>query len=307
MSRKKRDFDPRKNWDHKTKPVKSTAAERLEFCRGLWTEDPHIPINGNKGMNQRLLEKFGKTSRAEQLMVVRSEVLNAAKAAKAFNPVIKPTQAPAVGKAKPLPAPPPVPPPPAFPAPLLKKQGHPIPLPPPPVPSIAIEETKTMSKTDHNAALGTTKSSRDVQIRYEFAKMYFIKHPQARNHEVYDAVVAEFGMGIGTPSLADIKEELGVGLRNFSRRGREYRRSSHHTAEVEKETRVPTEPKPKSNDKFMHTKDTAAAPIKAAIQMLLDEVPNLKSLDLQLDEDGKARVADFEVYSRAYETGSIEL
>lgn len=288
----KREFDPKKTWAHKGKKTKSTAAERLEYCRKLWIEDPHIPLNGSKGMNQQLLEKYGIAARAEQLMTLRSEIRTeqkakaeaekAAKIAKAkrpFNPVMHKTKS-TVHKVVNHPKPPAVPNPPSFPEPLLVS------------PPVELMPDVTSSDTP---IPGSTKSSRDVQMRYDYARLYFQMHPEARNDEVIAAVKAKFGgMGINGTSLANIKERLGVGQRHPRRRARNYRKPY----KAKDETMANTQPAERS--KGVQPEEA----IRAAVQMLLDEVPNLRSLELTIDEEGRPSV-EWEVAT--VRTGTIEL
>ena len=304
--RHKREFDPQKNWSHKGKKVKSTAAERLEFCKQSWIKDPHIPINGNNGMNQRLLEKYGTAARAEQLMTLRSEIRAEEKAKKEaaakklreskkpFNPVmhannLRKKEAEQAKQLK-IPAPPhapPVPKPPSFPEPLLTQESPPVEL----MPDVTSKDTPIP---------GSTKSSRDVQMRYDYARLYFQMHPEARNDEVTNAVKAKFGgMGINGTSLANIKERLGVGQRHPRRRARNYRKPH----KVKEETKA----MPKTQEISAERPKLPVLPeeaIRAAVQMLLDEVPNLRSLELTIDEDGRPSV-EWEVAT--VRTGTIEL
>lgn len=292
----KREFDPKKTWAHKGKKTKSTAAERLEYCRKLWIEDPHIPLNGSKGMNQRLLEKYGIAARAEQLMTLRSEIrteqkakAEAAKIEKAkrpFNPVMPKKRTEKVNivaiEAVP-PKPIQVPKLPSFPEPLLV--------------SPTVELMPDMTSKD-TPIPGSTKSSRDVQMRYDYARLYFQMHPEARNDEVTAAVKAKFGgTGINGTSLANIKERLGVGQRHPRRRARNYRKP--HKA---KETTVAD-----TQEMRIERQKSVVLPeeaIRAAVQMLLDEVPNLRSLELTIDDEGRPSV-EWEVAT--VRTGKIEL
>jgi hypothetical protein len=305
----KREFDPKKTWAHKGKKTKSTAAERLEYCRKLWIEDPHIPLNGSKGMNQRLLEKYGIAARAEQLMTLRSEIrteqkdkaeaAKAAKIAKAkrpFNPVMPKNKTKAADSItsrtastvhKVVPPIPPVPKPPNFPEPLL-------------VPAVkAVELIPDVTSRDKPIP-GSTKSSRDVQMRYDYARLYFQMHPEARNDEVITAVKTKFGgMGINGSSLADIKERLGVGQRHPRRRAR------HHNDKPSKVTKEKT--METTQEVRIERPKVAPLPeeaIRAAVQMLLDEVPNLRSLELTIDDEGRPSV-EWEVAT--VRTGKIEL
>jgi hypothetical protein len=53
---------------------KSTHAERIEYARQLWTDDPSISLNGRNGMHYRLVERFGVAPRDQQLVQLHAEV-----------------------------------------------------------------------------------------------------------------------------------------------------------------------------------------------------------------------------------------
>lgn len=278
-----RNYDPTKNWPTKGKRPKSSAQERLEYCREQWEADPHIPINGRNGMNQRLMEVFGITARSEQLMAVRSEVLSRKKAARTFNPVLSVDQADALKKAPPR---------------------HDVTEPPQ---LTLIDEKEEDMNNRRNSypvvpAPGCGRSIDDAQIRYDWARSYLQRYPKAGNREIIDKVRAEFGVGIGGSALGTIRRELGVG--QVRRRRNERRRPSppapktkpHTVARISEAPAVTT------------TVQSSASPeevIRAAIGMLVDDVPGLRKLTLEI-VDGKPVVA-YDIAVQSVESGKVEL
>jgi len=123
-------------------------------------------------------------------------------------------------------------------------------------------------------APGTTRSHHDAQIRYDFAREYLRKNPKAINEEIIEVVRTQFGMGIDASAVGSLRRELGVGIRKK-------RRTEASKAEV-----------PARRE--LTTRSDAGAAVKAALSLLLEEVPGLRSLSLTVDDDGRPSVS-FEV------------
>jgi hypothetical protein len=339
--RKGKDFAPTDTWPQKGKHPKSTAKERLDYCRQEWERDPTIPINGRGGMSRRLLEIFGKTARDEQLIVIRNEIVAKHKERKKerqrMNPVLTNEQRLALTK-----------PPtekrivenvenverardaaeekkqPAAPVPLKvvsddaerkefeKKVAAALP-----------EEPKKARSIPLVPAPGAGRTIEDAAVRYEFARDFIRRHPDAINAKVQSMLVDQFGKGISTNALGTIRRELGVG--RIRRRRNERARTTKRSRPVA-QMPVPTpEPAPAPPPQVEPTKEplVEAVPVKeeksavsvkteestkgpnapkqggsqepaeairAAVQMLLEEVPSLRRLELNVSDDGKPSV-----------------
>ena len=296
-SRKNNDkFSAGGKWPRKGKRPPSTAKERTDYAREQWEADPNIPINGNRGMVSRLMEVFGVTVRDAQLMQIRQEVLNSRKDGRSngrtfSNPVIKPDELDKARKEI-----------------ELKKTREEISskAPPPPAPEAKILEMPKKPPTMPLVlAPGAGRSLHDARVRYDFARSYLQRHPNARQTEVIAAVTDEFGVGIGAGSIGTIKRELGVGI--TKRRTHEARKPPHTVARVARAATNDSEPASKevTHVAVAPTSDPEEA-IKAAIQLLIAEVPNLLKLHLDIDENGKPSV-DFSLRVSTTRSGKVEL
>jgi hypothetical protein len=276
--------DPTRSWPTKGKRPRSTAQERIDYAKARWEEDPNITINGKNGMNQRLMEVFGLCARAEQLMAVRSEVLAArAKAREVGTPVLTPQQREEFDAPRPT---------------LCVVNGS---------KEDEMSDEKPTRTTPVVPAPGTTRSINDAKIRYDFARSYQQRNPGAPMRQIIDAVKDEFGIGIDNTAVGTIRRELGIG--NIKRRRQESRRPHPPAPKPKPEpiarveaTPYPTDPGKVSVIRYSGPPEEV---IKAAVQMLLEEVPGLQRLTLVV-KDGKPKVT-FEVAINRVESGEVEL
>jgi len=249
----------------------SSAKERLEFAESRFRESINISINGPCGLNRELTEKFGVAIRNDVLNAMREEVREAMAKEKAGSER-RTEEARAMGR------------------PVLSRSD---------VDRIARAAIPKVTRRPVVLAPGAGRSTDDAKIRYDFARSYLQRHPNAMNKEVLPAVQREFGIGINGSTVGTIRRELGVG--RIKRRHNERRRPS------------PPAPKPKPAivehfDPHPFAPETPATPIdtiRIAVQMLVDEVPNLRSLTLTI-VDGKPSVTYGFAVNRI-ETGEIEL
>lgn len=292
-------------WPRPGKRPKSTAGERVAYAREQWEADPNIPINGNKGMVARLMEVFGVTVRDAQLIKIRQEVLSARKGkSKGFsNTVLKSNSFAEAWKARHHPE---------------KaevdsggkeehdsggKEAH--------EPAKVIEMPKKDEKTAPLVkAPGAGRSRYDARVRYDFARSVLQRSPDMIQSELQQTVAKEFGIGISSNAIGNLKRELGVGI--IKRRTQEGRPRPRTVARIpldqaSQEYGEGREPSvnPTSEGQGDPTRKVDDS-IKAAIQLLLSEVPNLRKLRLDIDEDGKPAVA-FELRVTTTRAGKVEL
>jgi hypothetical protein len=294
--RKKMHLDPTRNWGHKDRKNKGTAADRLAWVEEQWLADPTIPLNGRHGMQQRLLEVFGVAARDEQLLAIRQATRDQLRAEGKLDgkgrvvkpepqdkkPLTQKLQLPALPEPKPVPKPEPEPEP-------EKKMHHDKPL------RIVAADKPPQPGTKRVPVVsgpGTTKSTEDTRIRASWAADYLRRNPNARNADVIAATKAHFGMGLCSRAIGDIRRQLGVGI--IKRRVGE---SHRHIRDPLGVVEVPTEsvtPKETSMPRAKRQTQSPQDVIKAALVMLLEEVPGLRSLTVTIDDDGKPHV-DYKV------------
>lgn len=252
-----------KTWKNKKRRrPKSTAIERMEFVEQQWRRDINIPINGNDGMQQRLSEVYGVTARDEQLIAIRRRIME-----ERADEEKRQRERRNRMKSQPV-------------APLTQPLFDAADFRPP----TKREQEKMTNVTPIRNAVnrpmvpgpGTTASAKDSAIRYDYAREFIRRNPDAKNRDVLAALREEFGKGIDGTSIGNIRRELGVGT--VKRRHNEMRAPS------------PPKKKHKPTPQRVKVNGEAASCVKDAIAMLLEEVPNLRSLELEVDADGNRRV-----------------
>lgn len=270
--------DPTRSWPAKGNRPKSSAQERIDYAKARWQEDPTITINGKNGMNQRLMEVFGICARAEQLMAVRSEVLaSKAKAKEVGTPVLTAQQREQFDAPKPKPI-------------LSLVNGS---------KENGMSEDKKPITIPVVPAPGTGRTINDAKIRYDFARGFQQRHPDATMRQIVEEVRRQFGIGIDNIAIGTIRRELGIGF--IRRRRGEMNRPHPPAPKAKPEPIAQVEVKPPHRPVHGPPEEV----IKAAVQMLLEEVPGLQRLELVV-EDGKPKVS-FDVAINRVESGKVEL
>ena len=158
-------------------------------------------------------------------------------------------------------------------------------------------------------APGTTMTRADSRIRYDWCKEFLLLNPDARNSDVNKACKAVFGMGANGSAIGDMRRMLGIGIvkQRVDERHRSVRSPIGRVAvpaavipdpPAVEATVIPVPP-PAVAPVMEHPGDAPAARqssdpasvIKAAISMLLEEVPNLRLLTVTINDDGIPDVA----------------
>lgn len=320
------------------KPVHVSAAERAVWAREQWVRDSSISVMGNNGMHARLMEIFGKSMPYEDLNAIREEARQERIKGKfkLDNPVIAPEKA-AVLRAVPEPAPESIPAPePVKEEPMAKKNTATTP--PEEVqrriefarvlitenPEINSSQIRERIRTKFGGGLdtyviarlrneitgyqmgkqnrpskervptakpGTGRGRKDSAIRKDFARMIAAEKPDMIAVDLVAAVKAEYGYGIDTEAACEIL-----------RRARGLKKYEHQKANAAPPVAAPRTPAPPVAKPSQAS--TAADAIRAALTLLLDEVPSLKTLNLSIDDKGKPHV-EWTVYEVS--AGKIEL
>ncbi|MDX1421507.1 MAG: hypothetical protein R3322_00115 [Kiloniellales bacterium] len=343
-------MEARSSWPVKNnKKTRGTAADRIEWVREQWRNDPHITINGKDGMNQRLLEVFGVAMRAESLMDIRSEVrAEAAKAQKEkekfSNSMSEKVQAIRESWSEKK-APPPLK--------LVEEtseekgagvvakkknssrsrsdtrirrewarrliQGNPS------FSNLEVmeavrnkfgigmsEHTVTSIRgIDLGEGSGRTKSMRDVRIRLSRAKELLRRDPDLRNEDLIPILRREFGLGISPRSLGDIRRVLGIGSHCRQRYNEFLKPGDGEGGAQVTPSQPPSQLREQAMEEVMEERaksngtDGRDETIRVAVQMLIDELPNLRSLRIDM-VDGKPRVS-YDVEIRSVESGEVQL
>jgi len=308
---------------------RKTASERLEWIEARWSTNPDIPINGRNGMHELLMNEFGVTQRDEQLVRIRERIMGKLDRKKPLvtrdekeliegvlrkyeqAEKIKSAQV-AAADAPPLrkevarnepPSPPPPPTPKVPPAPHSVSEDRKPYHEPPRLKIIDKDGDVSYRRAmDVIPAPGTTRSSADIRIRFDWCREYMKLNPDAQYKEVIEACRRAFGIGISPNALGDIRRMLGSGLtRRRSHESHRHRRAPVGRIildddEVELELEEPETKPSAAPRRARRNTEVSASAIRAAVTMLLDELPRLRSLIVAIDENGDPDIS-FEMES----------
>ncbi|KKL12507.1 hypothetical protein LCGC14_2535070 [marine sediment metagenome] len=136
------------------------------------------------------------------------------------------------------------------------------------------QEAQTMKKP------GTTMSAKDVQIRYDYAAQ--MVKTCAKNTEVQAALRSEYGMGVGYRVMRAVR--------------------SAHTGTAKTDTVADRAAKRKALPAVTPTQtgkpqDNLSETIRDAVGLLLDEVPNLLRLHVEVDDTGRVTSCKYVIRS----------
>lgn len=243
------------------------GAERLAWAKARWLEDPDISVMGSPdGMYQRMMERFGVAAPKEQLAAVKLEaerqVAREEARARRERPK-KPFNPPRLVVATPEPE---------------------------PEPEAPSDPPRTVPASQAPRP-GTTKSFEDSEIRFRYAKALIDEDPRRSLRSVTKLVRDEYGIGVDTGKLGDYAAKV----RGRRRSDHGYSSPARATAAEERRgvtsapaARAPATPAPRPR---------TGAPedaIRAAVQLMLEEVPELQRFTLERDENGDP-VVDYEL------------
>lgn len=282
----------------KGKRTSLSPEERLQWAREQWRNDISISVRGKDGMHYRMVEIFGVAPKDEELHQLKNEVREdlrrdeqmQRKQSKLRNPVIDFDQAKRIREK------------------MMPSSARPAADSPPtiqdrptgqqPKNTDAPEAPWFPAKKDPPSRagierLGTSRSKQCTEIRSQFARKFLNTHPEATNRETINAVRSEYGIGISHTSLYHLRRELGL------RRLPAFDESHPKPRAPRQKSLIPQYPPHQiTSEKSREDKEVGGEEetMKAAIQMLLDEVPNLKYLRIDKTENGRIKV-DYEVHT----------
>lgn len=255
--------DPTKTWGIR-KQTKSSSEERMAFVRAKWIESPDLPINGRNGIIQLMSERFGKVARYEQLADFRRKMSECGD----FTPL--PIRIEEVRSRQPDPK---------FSNPVIV--DHELAM---PQHDAALVPVAKVAKRNPKAD-GSGSSRADAAIRAEWARGYLEVNPKAPNSEIYAEMNPRFGKTTNGSTLAAIRRGM--------RRAATYKQprpvvTLKPTLKPAAEPQ-PAPPKEPMNQRKRQQTQSPAEAIKAAVEMLLEDLPNLRRVEV-LIVDGKPRV-----------------
>ena len=286
---------------HPARKKDTPVEERIRWAKERWREDPNISLNGRAGMHQRMKFVFGVSAHNDQLAQARAEVM----AEKPLNPVLKPEQVAAL-KRQPVVVPKPLQQPAQVksaettdwnPTSALKPviiTGNEVP--PPLVTEIHGGGGSHTAAEDKHARLGTGNGQAHSAERIRFARNFIVNcRTVPRVAEVRDAVKREFGVGLNGTHIAEIiREQTG----RTKRRIRTAMEMAASPVEVKPEP--PFNPPPATRPGPPNPDEQAAADIRAAIEMLVEQVPRLRTLTLKVVNGKPQAEFELEVVKVAY-------
>lgn len=287
----------------------STLAERLEWIREQWRRDPTIPVAGKGGMKDRCMEVFGCSPTASELTELHAKVAKGP-IGQQFNPVIKPEVAASLRglkddfvKSAPWPKEPQ----------LAVLEGGKL-----KVESMAQDKipSSTTPTADSASSAKPTQTGgvSTSESRRAFAMEILKSNPDARTEDIQKAVKDRYGVGI---DLKWLHQHLPQDRQRQTRRGEtkggiderrawalqliqdnpsitayrlmldvkaKFGKSINHNWLAERITEARKREAGKTLAAPMPA--TVEDTIKAAVELIRSEVPNLRKLTIQVDEAG---------------------
>jgi hypothetical protein len=274
--------------EYRGKKQVMSAEERVAWVRKQFVKDPSISVMGVGGMHWRMKEIFGKSMSTDELHKIRREALLERKEMedkKFNNPVLKKED---IDRLKDKTAV------------IIKKNMSPVLSVVPPSQQPVPASTPVTGSKDEPKTAGVGMSQAAVNIRFEYARSIVDRNPSITINAVNEEVKKKFGMGTCPRRLRTYV----AGVRGKHRSDMGIKRVQTPRAASPEPTQTapaaPTPQTPKLDISNITIKKSASTEevIVAAVQMLLEDVPGLKCLNLKIDEHGTPTV-DVEMYVKS--------